>query len=164
MLLVVKPKTLEPTSPINAIMISFSSNQINLITDFILDTYSFVSTTQQRDNAEDFYYFNGQFYELGAEGLIFDVITHNFPTVSSRSTIWAIIDKVQRLSPTISKDQINPTGITNYINGLYFHSENKLKPHTPKVYTTKQHPQNYVNECKNSLSQQAKLLEYLNYL
>ena len=131
-----------------------------------MDTYYFASTTQQQSNSENFYWYDSTIgiYQPDAEGKIFDTITHNFPTLRSRSTIWAIIDKVQRLSPTISEDQINPTGITNYINGLYFHSENKLKPHTPKIYITKQHPQNYINETNDNLSQQAKRLEYLNYL
>ena len=147
-------------------MISYRSNLINLITDFILDTYYFASTTQQQSNSENFYWYDSTTgkYQPDAEGEIFDTITHNFPTLLSRSTIWTIIDKVQRLSPTISEDQIDPEGITNFFNGLYFHSENKLKPHTAKIYTTKQHPQNYVNETNDNLSQQAKLLEYLNYL
>jgi hypothetical protein len=65
-------------------MISYRSNQINLIIDFILSSYNFASTTQQRDNAEDFSYDDYYIYHLGAEGLIFDVISPNFPTIRSR--------------------------------------------------------------------------------
>jgi hypothetical protein len=56
-------------------MISHRSNLINLIIDFILDAYNFASTTQQRDNSEEFFYYDSTTgrYHLGAEGLIFDI-------------------------------------------------------------------------------------------
>ena len=141
-------------------MISSRSNQINLITDFILDTYSFASTVHQRDNSDDFYYFNGQYYELGAEGLIFDLISQNFPTVRSRSTIWAIIDKLQRFS--VIDDFDNPR-YTCYLNGVYDTELHRFYPHSPRYYLTHQINQNYIHDnTSSSLMLNANRLAMLN--
>lgn len=142
-------------------MISYRSNQINLITDFILDSYSFASTMQQRDNAEDFYYYETGIYQLGAEGLIFDIISQNFPTIRSRSTIWAIIDKIQRLSAVTNN--FDDPRYACYLNGVYDYKQNKLLLHSPSFYLTNQIPQNYIAHTpSSSLTLSSKRLELLN--
>lgn len=144
-------------------MISSRSNQINMITDFILDSNSFASTTQQRDNTEDYYWFNGQYYELGAEGLILDLISQNFQTVRSCSTIWAIIDKVQQLSLT---DNLDNHRYACYLNGVYDAKLHQLYPYSSRYYLTHQINQNYIQDNTSSLSLtlNAKRLEMLNFV
>lgn len=143
-------------------MISFRSNIINLISDFILDAYSFVSTTQQRSNSENFYWYDSTtgIYQPDAEGKIFDTITHNFPTIRSHSTIWAIIDKVQQLSST-TDDFDNPR-YTCYLNHVYDHKQNKLYPHSHRYFLTHQMNQNYIHGNNSSLMLNANRLAILN--
>jgi hypothetical protein len=147
-------------------MISYRSNQVNLISDYILDSYSFASTTQQRDNTEDFYYFDSTtgIYHLGSEGLIFDLISQRFPTVRSHSTIWAIIDKIQRLS--IVTDNFDNLQYTCYLNGVYDHKQDKLYPHSHRYFLTHQINQNYIQDNTSSLTLtlNIKRLEMLNYI
>ena len=53
-------------------MISYRSNLINLITDYILDSHSFVSTTQQQSISDNFYWSDSTtgIYQPDAEGKI----------------------------------------------------------------------------------------------
>ena len=146
-------------------MISSRSNQINLITDYILDSHSYASTTQQHSNSQNFYWYDSTtgIYQPDAEGKIFDTITRNFPTVRNRSTIWAIIDKVQRLSAVT--DNFDNPQYTCYLNGTYDNKQNKLLLHSRSFYLTKQIPQNYIAPTSSSLTLtlNAKRLEMLNY-
>jgi hypothetical protein len=148
-------------------MITPRSNRINVATDYLLNDYRFFSTHTQYQNADNFYYYDNSsgLYVLDAEGFIFDKLNEIFPNQFKHySHIRDVINNIQSQSPIISIDQLNPSHITNYRNGLYYHKESKLNPHNPSIITTKQHTQNYVKESNNSLSQQAKRLEYLNYL
>lgn len=142
------------------------NNKINIATEHLLNDYNFFSTPTQYLNRDNFYVYSNGLYILDAEMFIANKLTELFTlnTFKHYSHIRDVINQVQRFSPTISEDLINPTGITNFLNGLYYHTENKLLPHTPKIYTTKQHPQNYVNETNDNLSQHAKRLEYLNFI
>lgn len=143
-------------------MLSSRSNLINLITDYILDSHSFASTTQQQSNSENFYWYDSTtgIYQPDAEGKIFDTITDSFPTVRSRSTIWAIINKVQQLS-SITDDFDNPR-YNCYLNGIYDHKQNKLYPHSHRYLLTHQINQNYIHDNTSSLMLIANRLAILN--
>lgn len=145
---------------------TYRNNRIRIAVDLILNDYNFFSTQQQYDNSDNFYVydeFNG-LYVLDSEIFIVDKLNELFPnTFNHYSHIRSVIDQVQRQSPIIPPVLIDPPAITNYRNGLYLHNENKLIPHSPRIYTTKQLPQNYVIET-NSLTQQAQRLSMLNYI
>jgi phage/plasmid-associated DNA primase len=142
------------------------TNKINIGVDHILNDYSFFSTSEQFQNQDNFYYYdqsNG-LYVLDAEIIIVKMLKQIFGnSFKYYSHIRDVITEVQRLSPIISIEQIDPPNITNHKNGLFFHNENKLIPHSPKFYTTKQIPTNYIRET-NSLSQQADRLALLNFI
>jgi len=142
------------------------TNKINITVDHILNDYRFFSTPQQYQDQDNFYVYdqsNG-LYVLDAEMFIVHKINELFPNCFKHySHIREVINQVQRLSLIILPDQINPKNITNFKNGLFLHNENKLIPHSPRIYTTKQILTNYIDNT-NSLSKQAKFLEHLNYL
>lgn len=123
---------------------------------------------QQLNNTKtNFYVYdtaNG-LYILDAEYFNVEKVKEIFGnSIKHYSHIRDIINQIQRLSPIIPTDQINPPHITNYKNGLFLHNENKLIPHSFKFYTTKQIQTNYIVEESNSLSKQAQRLALLNYI
>jgi phage/plasmid-associated DNA primase len=142
------------------------TNKINIAVDHILNDYNFFSTTQQFLDQDNFYVYdesNGV-YVLDAEMHIVKMLKQIFGnSFKYYSHIRDVINEVQRLSPIIPTDQINPPNVTNHKNGLFLHNENKLIFHNPRYYTTKQLPTNYIRETK-TLSQQAQRLELLNFI
>jgi phage/plasmid-associated DNA primase len=141
-------------------------NRINVAADHILNDFRFFSTPDQHQNADNFYYYDTTqgFYILDAEMFILDKLNELFPnTFKHYSHIRDVIDQIQQQSPIISTDQIDPPNIINYRNGILDKTTNKLIPHSPRFYTTKQIPINYLPET-NSLSQQAQRLAMLNFI
>jgi phage/plasmid-associated DNA primase len=142
------------------------TNKINIAVDHILNDYRFFSTPQQYQEQDNFYVYdesNGV-YVLNGEMHIVKMLEQIFGnSFKYYSHIRDVINEVQRLSPIIPNDQIDPPNIINYRNGILDKSTNKLYPHSPKFYTTKQIPQNYINES-SSLTKQAQLLALLNFI
>jgi phage/plasmid-associated DNA primase len=140
------------------------TNKINIAVDHLLNDYSFFSTPEQFQNQDNFYYYdqsNG-LYVLDAEIFILKMLKQIFgSSFKYYSHIRDVITEVQRLSPIISNDQIDPSHIINHLNGILDKTTNKLIPHNPRFYTTKQIPQNHVIET-NSLSRYANRLSLLN--
>jgi phage/plasmid-associated DNA primase len=145
---------------------TYRNNRIRIAVDLLLNDFNFFSRQQQFETSDNFYVYdksNG-LYVLDAEMFIVHKLNELFPNCFKHySHIREVINQVQRLSLIILPDQINPKNITNFKNGLFLHNENKLIPHSPRIYTTKQIPTNYIDNT-NSLSKQAKFLEHLNYL
>ena len=144
------------------------SNRINTVVDYILNDYSFFSTTEQAQSKDNFYYYdqaNG-FYILDAEMFILDKINEIFPNQFKHySHIRDVINLIQKFSPIIPQDQIDTPHIQNWINGLYDKNTNSLIRHTPRIYTTKQINQKYVPDSNsNSLSKHAERLALLNMI
>jgi len=142
----------------------YRNNRINVAVDLLLNDYHFLSTQEQYQNHDNFYVYDSTgIYLLDAEIFIVDKLNELFPnSFRHYSHIRNVIDQIQRLSPIIPIDQIDTPNISNYTNGLYYHNENKLKPHTYRVYTTKQFPYNYIVESKPLIS--PSRLEALNYI
>lgn len=144
---------------------TYRNNRIRIAVDLLLNDYNFFSTQQSYDNSDNFYVYdesNGV-YLLDAEMFIVDRLNELFPnSFQHYSHIRSVINQIQHWSPIVPIDQINPKGITNYINGLYFHNENTLKPHNPTIFTTKQFPYNFITESKLLISESR--LQALNYI
>jgi phage/plasmid-associated DNA primase len=144
----------------------YRSNKINVATEYLLNDYSFFSTPDQYQHKDNFYVYdwtNG-YYILDAEMVIVNTIKQIFGnSIKYYSHIRDIINQVQRLSPIIPNDQINPSHLINYRNGILDKTTNKLYQHSPRFYTTKKIPQNYVKES-NTLNQYSKRLQLLNFI
>ena len=133
-------------------------NKINTIVESILDTNTYASTKLQHCDKLDFFFYNGQYYELGAESHIEQRIREYFPNVKlTDKEISRIITRIQDLSPVTDSFDSDPN-LTNYLNGVYNHKENKLYPHSPRYYFTHQVNQNYVENAPSSLSKLAARL------
>ena len=91
---------------------------LNTIIDYLLDSNSYFSTTSQHTNKEDFYYYNGHYYELGSENQIVSQIRLHFPNVQlSDLDISRIIGRIQDLS-TIKEDNFDNARYSCYLNGV----------------------------------------------
>jgi phage/plasmid-associated DNA primase len=142
----------------------FKNNRINIAVDHILNDYCFFSTSQQYENADNFYYYDNAngLYVLDAEMFILDKLNEIFPNQFKHfSHIRDVINNIQRFSPIIPDNQIDPPHLVNFRNGILDKSLNKLLPHSPRFYTTKQIPQNHLIET-DSLSKYSKRLALLN--
>jgi phage/plasmid-associated DNA primase len=144
----------------------YKTNRIRTAVDLLLNDYSFFSTITQYQNHDNFYYYDNvqHLYILDAEMFIVNKLNELFSPDTFRhySHIKAVIDQIQRLSPIIPDDQLNPFHLINYRNGILNKSTNKLLPHSHRFYVTTQIPQNYVNSSSNRLTQLAKRMALLN--
>ena len=147
-------------------MISARHNRINIATDHILNDYSFFSNPDQYINQDNFYVYENGFYVLDAEAFIFDKLNELFPNnFKYYSHIRDVINNIQHLSPVIPYDQIDPLHLTTFLNGTFDKTLNNLFSHSPRFYTTKQIPNNYIiQENSSSITSSLKRLEMLNYV
>ena len=152
----------------SSIISLYRNNAINVAVDLLLNDYHFFSTIEQHKNQDNFYVYDSSTgkYLLDAEVFIFDKLNEIFPNQFKHySHIRDIINDIQKYSPIIPNDQVDPSHIINYNNGIYDKNQNKLLPHSPNFYTTKQIPTNYIQqEQQSSLVKHAKSLELLNYI